>query len=327
VLTSAEGLPYAATGLLEEINNPRAYWQHLEPFLERGKRFKAALEAAGGASTLTQAKTIVAVLSEVRPDFVLRFYSDQLERLRELKPPDQTGYLAFIDFHAALSDLEEKLYEGFLASYDKWSKGDSIGSRWVEELSPRDVDVLVEKHRPQGASLQEALLARAFLEIDAGQWSHALATIDAIARNESPESPFERANFARISIRSPEELQRHVRAARGLSSDPLAQLRALYRILRTDLECVTPTSCCNHSFTLQLHHLVAGAAYGELLLDSTAHLQGEARATAIGKGLDKIELFANGSIGRIVCELMPQLVGKETAKKLLPARYADWLGQ
>ena len=175
------------------------------------------------------------------------------------------------------------------------------------------------------ASLQEALLARAFLEIDAGQWSTALATLEALGNVDGSLSRFERANFVQISIRSADEFRQHVSAARQLSDDPLAQLRALYKILLSDLECMTPTSCCNHSFTTQLHYLVAGAAYGELLLNLTAHLKGEARAKAIGEGLADIDLYANGSIGRLVCEVMPELVGKEAAKKYLPPRYVEWL--
>src|SRR5437773_945905 len=37
VMATAEGLPYAATGLLEEINNPDAYWRHLEPLYAGGQ--------------------------------------------------------------------------------------------------------------------------------------------------------------------------------------------------------------------------------------------------------------------------------------------------
>ncbi len=85
------------------------------------------------------------------------------------------------------------------------------------------------------------------------------------------------------------------------------------------------TLCCNHSFWLQLHWILAGDAYGNLLLSSTAHLPNEARAAAIGKGLDGIDVYNNGSIHRIVFEVMPKVVGKEAAKKLLPANYAEWL--
>ena len=321
VLATAEGLPYAATGMLEDKNNPLAYWQHLEPLFERGQKFKAALAAAGGSS---DAESIVAALCEVRPDFVARFYSDKLDRLRKLTPPDATGYLAFIDTRTALTALEWKLHEGFLAAYDQWSGGKAIKGRWLADYSPRDVEAIIEKHRPQDAALQEALLARAFLEIDAAQWSRALATLEALSKVEAPPSRFEQADFVRISIRSPEELREHVRAAQA-SGDPLAQLRGLYGIVRNDVQCVTSTSCCNHSFTTQVHYLVAGAAYGELLLDTTAQLPDKERAAAIGKGLEGIDLFANGSIGRIVCDLMPELVGKEAAIKYLPDRYAEWL--
>jgi hypothetical protein len=129
-----------------------------------------------------------------------------------------------------------------------------------------------------------------------------------------------------IPIRAPDELRRNVAEARALSGDRLAQLRALYAIISEgQIKCVTPTACCNHSFTIQLHYLVLGSTYGEMLWDSTADLQGEERAKAIGRGLEGIKLYSNGSIGRLVKERMPELAGKEAAKRYLPARYAEWL--
>jgi thiol-disulfide isomerase/thioredoxin len=325
VLATADGLPYAATGQVPELKSPSKYWQHLEPLFERGQKFKTALAAEGGPQDLDSASSIVGGLAEVRPDFVVRFYSGKLDQLRKLKPPDETGYLAFIDSRSALLALEWKLHEGFAATCDKWSDGEAIKGRWVPAFAPRDVDTIIEKRRLRGASLQEALLARAFLEIDDGQWPAALATLEALGNVDGTLSRFEQSNFVQISIRSADEFRQHVRAARQLSDDPLAQLRALYKILRSDLECVTPTACCNHSFTVQMHYLVAGAAYGELLLKSTAGLQGKDRAKAIGKGLEDIDLYANGSIGRLVCDFMPELVGKEAAMEYLPPRYANWL--
>lgn len=325
VLATAEGLPYAATGLLEQQNNPRAYWQHLERLRERGQKFKTALDAAGGIGRLTSAQAIVAAFSELRPDFVLRFYPDKLKELRKLSPADKTGYLAFLDMRAALLRLESKLHEGFIATNEKWSDGQPIEGRWVKALSPADADSIIEKHNPHGASLCEALTARLFLEIDARDWAAALKTLGAIEGIEAPPSRYEQANFVQFSVHSRDKMHRDIDSARKLSADKLAQLRAIYGIIKDDLECSTPTSCCNHSFTLQLHQLVAGAAYGELLLDATADLKGEARAAAIGKGLEGIELWANGSVVRIVCKLMPELVGKESAIKYLPPRYADWL--
>jgi len=325
VLTTADGLPYAATGLVEKINNPREYWQHLEPLFERGQKFKAALATSGGQQGLTSAKSIVDALAEVRPDFVARFYQDKLDQLRKLKPSDETGYLAFLDSRTELLALEWKLHDGFLATYDKWADGQTIKGRWVPAFAPQDVDKIIAKYRLRGAALQEALLVRLFLEIDAGQGPQSLRSLEAIGNVDATLSRFERANFVQISIPSVEEFRRHVGAARLLSNEPLAQLRSIYNILRSNIKCVTPTSCCNHSFTTQLHYLVAGAAYGELLLNSTAHLQNDARAQAIGEGLKDIELYANGSIGRIVCEVMPELVGKEAAKKYLPPRYVNWL--
>src|SRR5262249_12024101 len=72
VLATAEGLPYAATGLVDSLNEPVPYWQHLEPLIERGKRFKAAL-SQNGAQGLNDPASIVDALAELRPDFVTRF--------------------------------------------------------------------------------------------------------------------------------------------------------------------------------------------------------------------------------------------------------------
>jgi hypothetical protein len=297
----------------------------LERLQESGKRFKVALGTIGKDQPLSNAETIVTALSELRPDLVHRFYRDKLDHLRQITPLDPTGYLGFIDMSTELSEMENKLYDRFLTIYEKWSAGHSIKSPWITDITLLDVDSIIEKHKPRGVTLQAALLARAFLEIDSAQWQRALATFDMMGTIESTPSRFERARPVSIRIRSPVELRSHISAANRLSDNPLAQLRALYAILRGDIECVTPTSCCNHSFTLLCHQIVAGAAYGELLLASTAHLQGQERAAAIGQGLEEIDLFSNGSIGRLVRDVLPSLVGKEEAKRLLPPRYAKWL--
>ena len=168
-------------------------------------------------------------------------------------------------------------------------------------------------------------MARLFLEINASQWTRSLATLEAIGNTETALSGFERGTFVQISIRSIAEFRSHLRAAREMSNDQLSQLRALHNILWEDLKCVTPCSCCNHSFTLQLHHIVLGEVYGQLLLKSTSHLQREARAKAIAKGLQDIDLDNMGSIAYLVCDEMPNLIGKDAAKKYLPPRYAHWL--
>ena len=160
ILATPEGLPYASTGALEEVNNPLAYWRHLKRLYERGQKLKAALSASAGPDGPARAETIVAALAEVRPDFVVRFYSDRLSQLRKMTPSDETGYLAFIDVHAALSALESRLHESFLVTYDKWHRGEAIKSRWVAAFSPRDVDAILERYRPHGATLREALVAR-----------------------------------------------------------------------------------------------------------------------------------------------------------------------
>ena len=330
VLATAEGLPYATTGMLDKVNDPRGYWRHLAQLHKRGAELKTALAdlhgQEAGAETLTRAKTIIAALADLRPDFVIQFYPETLELLRRSTPSDETGYLAFIDLHAALFQLEHKLHEAFLAGMTQWENDGerSTLSKTASAFSPRDVDAIIAKYRPQGASLREALVVRLFLEIDSGNWSQALTTLEAFADAQAPLSSFERACFVRYSVRSATELREHARAAQA-DAEEVAQVRAIYSMLKNDLEWSMTTLCCNHSFWLQLHWMLTGDAYGELLLRSTAHLTNDVRAAAIGKGLDGLDLYNNGSIHRIVFEVMPNLVGNDTAKKHLPQRYAEWL--
>lgn len=138
----------------------------------------------------TLAEAIVAALSELRPDFVLRFYPDKLKESRKLSPADETGYLVFLDTRAALSRLESKLHEGFMATNETWRDGQPIEGRWVKELSPADAEAIIEKHKPRGASLCEALVTRLFLEIDAGDFWRIVpaAALRARHRNASPQT-------------------------------------------------------------------------------------------------------------------------------------------
>ena len=69
-----------------------------------------------------------------------------------------------------------------------------------------------------------------------------------------------------------------------------------------------------------------GDRYGRALIRSTEGLTGEARARALAKGLEGTFFAARGSIGEIVQEMIPGLVGKPAAKALLPGEfYPRWI--
>jgi thiol-disulfide isomerase/thioredoxin len=162
VLATAEGLPYATTGMLDSVNDPRGYWRFLSVLHERGAKLRAALDPNNRQDTAgARANTIVATLAELRPDFVVHFYGDTIELLRKLTPSDETGYLAFIDLHAALFKLEHKLHELFLASLTQWENDGEKAplTRTASEFSPADVDAIIATFHPRGGG-REALVVR-----------------------------------------------------------------------------------------------------------------------------------------------------------------------
>jgi hypothetical protein len=70
---------------------------------------------------------------------------------------------------------------------------------------------------------------------------------------------------------------------------------------------------------------VIGDRYGLALTRSTETLHGEERARALAKGLEGTFFVPRGSSRKVVKELIPSLVGKETAKALLPASCRWWI--
>ena len=66
--------------------------------------------------------------------------------------------------------------------------------------------------------------------------------------------------------------------------------------------------------------------YGKALLESTASLQGEERAKALGKGLEGTSFLNNGAIRTILLETLPSLVGSANTPKYLPEPYRSWVG-
>jgi hypothetical protein len=131
VLATPDGRPYARTRYHAGIDNPAAFWTHLQPLQHRGDLLKAALKRAEGLEGIDRANAIVDGLSEIHPGFVPRFYSDRLKELRE----------AVDAIQAALNDPEKKA-----------------------GIHVADVDAMIARAKPRGETLQDALVIRALLQ-------------------------------------------------------------------------------------------------------------------------------------------------------------------
>jgi hypothetical protein len=84
--------------------------------------------------------------------------------------------------------------------------------------------------------------------------------------------------------------------------------------------------CCGYGYRPKfLARIVVGEKYGKALMESTANLQGEARARALGKGLEGTAFVRHGPIKEIIDQLVPQLVGPKEAAKYLPQPYSSWV--
>ena len=68
-----------------------------------------------------------------------------------------------------------------------------------------------------------------------------------------------------------------------------------------------------------------GEKYGKALIDTTAGLKDEARAKALGRGLEGTAFWRQGSIKTIIEKLLPELVGQSEAAKYLPGWYRGWV--
>jgi thiol-disulfide isomerase/thioredoxin len=308
VLAMPDGRPYARTTYREAYQTPEAYWDHLQPLHERGRRLREALARAKPLHGRARAEALAEGLIQVNPRFILRFFADVVAELRKIDPSDTTGYLAFLDGRRAIDE--------FQAGMDLHHAA----------IDPVAVDALIARAKLRGESLQEALVLRAAGEILAGQDRRALRTLAAAVDAQATRSRCDRGDFILLDADSIATVRRRIAEGEADPGDGVALYYALHRILEFDLPNPYEMSC-GEAFRPGIRvREILGDRYGRALIRSTEHLQGEARARALSKRLDGTFFIARGSIREIILELIPGLVGKQEAKKLLPGEfYPRWI--
>jgi thiol-disulfide isomerase/thioredoxin len=307
VLATADGRPYAWATYHESITQPAAYWDHLKPLRQRGAALKAPLAKAAGLEGQARARVLANGLAEVPADFVTRFYEDRVGELRRLDPGDRTGYLAFLGGRKALAALQEQVEKKGLAALDCDA-----------------VEALIREHHLRGESLQEALILRALAEIEAARPRDALDSLDALRAEQKNRTCFDRCDFVPLDAASTDTIRKRIAQGKGDPKDMLGQYYALHRIF--EFELPDPHEiCCGHGFRPKfLARGVIGDRYGQLLIDTTANLKGEARAWALGKGLEGTLFWRQGPISTVIDKLVPELVGRDAAQ-YLPSPYKGWV--
>jgi thiol-disulfide isomerase/thioredoxin len=310
VLATADGRPYARTTYHPSITTPTAYWEHLQPLRRRGAVLRSALEKASKLEGPARAAALTDGLAEVPADFVLRFYDDRVQELRRLDPADSTGYLVFLDGRKALAALQAKVEKGGLPALDLTA-----------------LDTLIKERHLRGETLQDALLLRALAQAKARRPQDALDSFEALLAEQARRTRFDRGDFVPLDAAAIETVGKRIARGKKDPTDALAQYHALHSIF--EFELPDPNEiCCGHGFRPKfLARGLIGETYGQLLIDTTAKLQGEARARALGRGLEGTGFWRQGPIAEIVDKILPDLVGREAAARYLPDPYRGWLGR
>jgi thiol-disulfide isomerase/thioredoxin len=310
ILAMADGRPYARTTYHPAITTPAAYWEHLQPLRQRGDALRTALEKAGKLEGQARAAALADGLAEVPADFVLRSYEDRVQELRRLDAKDSTGYLAVLDGRKALAALQAELEKRGLAALDLTA-----------------LDKLIQERHLGGETLQDALVLRALAQAKAGRPQDALDSFEALLAEQSRRTRFDRGDFMPLDAAAIETVKKRIARGKKDPTDALAQYHALHRIFEYELPDPNEI-CCGHGFRPKfLARGLLGETYGQLLIDTTAKLNAEARAKALGQGLEGTGFWRQGPIAEIVDKLLPELVGREAAARYLPEPYRRWIGR
>ena len=303
VLAMPDGRPYARTTYREALQTPEAYWKHLGPMHERGQRLRAALVRIEALEGRARAEALVEGLSQLNPRFIPLFYADHVAELRAIDPSDTTGYLAFLDGRRALDD--------FQAGLDVHTAA----------IDPAAVDALIARAKLKGELLQEALVLRAAGEILTREDRQALRTFGAVLDAQASRTRFDRGDFIPLDAASIAMVRRRIAEAEAEPGDPVARYYALHRIFAFDLPNAYEMSCGEVFVPGFRVNEPIGDRYGRALIQSTEGLEGMARARALAQGLEGTFFAVQGSIREIVLEWIPDLVGKQAAKALLPGEF------
>ena len=118
-----------------------------------------------------------------------------------------------------------------------------------------------------------------------------------------------------------EAVRRRIAEGEADPGSGVALYYALHRIFEFDMPNPYDWSC-GAAFQPRIRvRETIGDRYGRALIRSTEGLTGETRAKALAKGLEGTFFAARGSIREIVVEMIPGLVGKPSAKALLPGQF------
>lgn len=310
ILATPEGLAYAQTTYLESIKDPADYWKHLQPLYQRGQQFRSALERAGKLEGRARADALADALAWIHPEFVLKFHANRVKELEALTPADATGYLAFLDGRKAVAELQKQVKDRGI-----------VGTRVAA------VDALIEKKKLQGESLQDALVLRALCQLQADQRLEALATLAEMLDAHKTRSTFDRGDFVSLDEKAIAALRTRIETGRKDAKDRVAQYYALHRVFEFELPDRFEI-CCGYGYRPKfLARVVVGEKYGRALMDATVGLPDEARAKALGRGLEGTRFVRQGPIKEIIEQLIPRLVGPKEAANYLPQPYSIWVAR
>ncbi|MSU25374.1 MAG: thioredoxin family protein [Opitutus sp.] len=308
VMTTPDGLPYARTTYIPDINEPKAYWAHLEPLRQRGAVLGAALKKAATLDGAARAAALVDGLGVVPAGFVTRFYSERVAEIRRLDPADRTGYLAFLAGRAAIDGLHER--------------GGGHGK--PDTITLAELDALLAGGQLRGEALQELHVLRALKQMAGGDYAAAIGALDAMVKAHATVTRFDLGDLRPLPAKAEKEIAVRLVAARDPAAGKLGELRALNQIMEDELPDPFELSCGEGFRAGWLARPILADAFGRQLLAETASLEGEARAKAIGAALEGTSFLRIGAFSDIFDKVLRPL-GKETAQKYLPARYRTWL--
>jgi len=327
-LTTPDGEPYAWTtyiptrddlstteiDALKEADTPEHFWAQLQPMMAAGKAFREGLAKADPMKGPGKPDVLIDAMAHVRPDFLEQYYAQRVKELKDLDPSDHRGFLAYLAGAKAYNDLELKIGGGY-------------------DLNPAvkvaDVDALIARYRLKGETLQQALAMKAALLAREGKLREALGTIEEFVAAQSTRNAFDRGDYLLVTPETITKLKQRI--AEGKSGGTMGQVLALHRIFeyqalpsRYKISChATETSAFEPDIAVRRS---LSETYGKALLESTASLQGEKRAKALGKGLEGTSFLNNGAIRTILLETLPSLVGSANTPKYLPEPYRSWVG-
>jgi thiol-disulfide isomerase/thioredoxin len=308
VLATPEGLPYARTTYLPEINDPATYWTHLEPLRQRGSILRAGLTKAAASTGADRAAALVDGLGVVPAGFVTRFFAEQVAEIRRLDASDRSGYLAFLAGRSAVDALHAR----------------AGGHGKPATLTLADLDAAVATGALRGEALQETQVLRSLQLMGAGDYRGAVAALDAMLAARTTATRFDLGDLRPLDAKAVAEIGSRLAAARQPSATAVDQIRALHQIMENELPDPYQLSCGEGFRAGWLARPILADAFGRIVLADTAALSGEERARVIGAALEGTRFLRSGAIGEIFSKIMTPL-GKETAQKYLPPTYRNWV--